>query len=1837
MDLSKYEFEPFCQSDEFALLRGVRMRTPAPDPPSVIVSIPTSEHPRLDCLNMMDREFALRSNLESWWAVTPIAMAKLHRKKALVLQDVDAEPLESVFSRLRGDRRFVDMGLCLKLAVSIAASVGEMHRKRLVHRHLKPTHILVNLREERAWLTGFGITSQLRRERVFPSPPEIIPGSLAYIAPEQTGRMNRSIDARCDLYALGVILYEMTTGTLPYDANDPLEWVHCHVVRQAVPPKERTPQVPEAISSIIMRLLAKNPEDRYQTAAGLEYDLRVCLDKFTQGQHLGDLVLGERDRSYHLLIPEKLYGRDHDIEKLLGAFGRVARDGTSELLLISGYSGIGKSAIVSELQKALIPPRSLYASGKFEQYKRDVPYFTLAHAFQELFPTFLMKDDAELAIWREDLRQALEIDGNLLLEIMPSLRPLIGELLPVNDPPPLDLQRRFRAVFRRFLNVFARSEHPLVMFLDDLQWADQATLELLEYVSADPEIRHVLWIGAYRDNEIGPTDPLMRLIRKTKEANVKVCEIALAPLSREDTGQFISDTLGGDSLGLETLIDLLYRKTAGNPFFLTQFLSALEEDELFFFDEHLSTWRWNIAEIEAMDYTENVVDLMTQRLARLSPHIQSLLQLFACAGRSVSLQRLEMIREAPTEELQQDVEAALQSGLIVFFEEKYHFLHDRIQEAAYKLLPEPQRAAVHLRIGRLLAQQLHSSQNDDAIFDVVSQLNRGRALISSSAERRRLAELNLIASKRAKISAAFSSALQYCTVGLSSIPKNGWRRWPALVFALELNRAECEFLTGDLSTAEERLLFLSARATSTIEHGQVACLRIDLSTTLGKTEVAIEIGLDFLDRFDRSWPRAPTEAEVRWEYERAWTSIIGRSIEELVDLPLMSDADTLAKMDVLTKVATPALLANDKLHSLLICRIVNLSLEYGNTHSSCHAYVHLGALAGRRFGQYKAGYTFGCLGYELIERRGLQRFKARTFLSFACLVMPWGRHLRAAREMFRKAFANASKLGDITFAGYTSHNLISHMLTSGDSLASIRDELVAFLDFARQARFGLVTDILETQNALVTMLQGESPRFGCLDSASFIESEFEDHISGDPSLAIAACWYWVRKLQARFFAGDYSEAIEAYGNAHPLLSSLPTFLETSDAYFYSALSHAGSYDGASPIDRVNHLDALAAHHAKIAEWAEYCPENFAGRATLLAAEMARVHGREFEAQRLYETAIRLSQENDFIQDEGLANELAARFCFSNGLETVARAHLENARYCYSLWGAGGKIRHLDQKYHHAKIGFGPVRSTTVIGEFGQQLDLATVLKLSESILGEMDAEKVVETVIHTAVEHAGAERALLVLCRGSENRTVAKAAVESDVINVQLLDEPVSASVIAHGVLSYVIHTRESVAVDDAAKPNAFSSDPYFKLYSIRSVLCIPLVNQANLVGVLYLENNQASKVFAPAGLALTKVIASQAAISLENARLYRDLEKRETRFRRLVDANIIGIFLFEFEGTIFEANDALLSLLGYSRAEFVAHGLRWTELVPEDLRYLDGQLFSELEKHGILQPFESEYLRKDGSRVPVLIGVATFEDNPNQGVAYALDLTERQKSQVLLNHARAELAHVSRVNALNALTASITHEISQPISGIIMNATSGLRMLSSEPPNLVGAHETARRTLRDGIRAKDVIDRLRAMFEKRDFTPERMDLNDAVREIIMLSMGDLKRSIVHLRTELSQDLPAIEGDRVQLQQVILNIVRNGADAMLGIDNRPRQMLVRTFVDDSGEVVFAVRDSGVGIPREKLNTLFDAFYTTKIDGLGIGLFISRSIIERHGGRIWGETNHPEVGATFAFALPTISP
>jgi PAS domain S-box-containing protein len=1746
----------------------------------------------------------------------------------LLLEDFGGEPLDLILARERGTP--LDLAAFLRIAANLAAALGKVHAKGIIHKDVNPANILVGDAGE-VRLMGFGIASRLRRERQKPGPPELIAGTLAYMAPEQTGRMNRSVDARSDLYSLGATLYEMVTGTPPFTASDPVELIHCHLARQPSPPAERAYGLPSMVESIILKLLAKNPEDRYRTATGVEADLDRCRAAWLEAKRIDRFPLGENDISDRLRIPETPYGRETEIESLRETFERVATQGTAELVLVSGYAGIGKSTLVNELHRALVPRRGLFVAGKFDQYKRDIPYATLVHAFRGLVRQLLSRSDADLLAWRSALRSALGENGQLMVNLIPELALLIGEQEPVPAVEPPAAQARFYRVFRSLLGAFATPEHPLVLFVDDLQWLDAGTLELLEQLVTDPESRCLLVIGAYRDNEVGPAHPLARTIESIRSAGGAVSEISLGPLQVDHLTRLTADALHTDVARARPLAELVSEKTGGNPFFAIQFITALADDSLLSFQPERASWTWDIDRIRAKAISDNVAHLLSAKLSRLPADTREAIGQLACLGNVADARTVALVRGVSHSDLMTTLHGAVEAGLIVHESGSFAFVHDRVQEAAYAMIPQRERSEAHLQLGRALLSLTPATEREERVFEIVNQFDRGATAIEDSVERQMVAELNLVAARRAMASSAHASAQLFLAVGRELIGEAGWTESYRLTFDLELLRAECELVLGDMAGAEERLGALSQRAVGLADQAAVVCLTVLLFFSTARNARAVEVALAFLSNVGIGWSPRPSEAEVREEYLTMRRSLASRPMKALRDLPPMRDPVSTATMAVLTELFPAAYAFDRYLLEMVLLRMTNLSLEEGHAEGSSVAFSALNMALGSHFSDYTTAYELGQLACDLVERRGMDRFKARVYSCFAAFAMPWIQHLPLCRPLMTRAFEAGSSTGDMAFAAYDLRNLITHLLMSGVPLDEVQREAEEATAFAAKLQLGMSTELFMGQLGLIRRLRGASAGDAVPEEVMALEDARQQ-----PGLAMMVCYHWVFRLQGRYFERDIPAALEYAERTAGIRWAMRSSIEEAEYELFAGLSRAAAADRTSGGERERHLRALSEHHERIAAWSESCPENFANARALVGAELARLEGRVVEAEALYEEAGRLARRQGFVRNEALSNELAGEFHAARGLETIADAYLRNARDCYERWGALSRVRQLERRYPQLRTSRAGGDGAGTIDAPAAELDVKVVDRASQTLSSEMVLPSLLEKLMRLAVEHAGAERGLLILLHGDEPHVEAQARTGRGRVEVTLQTVPVAASDLPLSALQFVLRTRERLVLDDAASEGLDPQDAYVRRNRPRSVLCVPIFRETRVIGALYLENNLTPRAFTADRVAVLDFLGSQAAIWLENARLYSDLRRSEAWLREAQHLSSTGSWYWRVDEDAVDVSAETCRIYELDRGTPVTVDMIRARIHPDDL-----PIFQEMMDIARGPANDLDYMyraRMPDGTVKHLHLVAhqwRGKDGRVEYIGAIQDVTQRYLAEEALGNARSELAHVTRVTTLGALTASIAHEVSQPLAGIITNASTGLRMLTADPPNVEGAIETVRRTVRDGNRASSVITRLRALFGNKSSVMEPVDLNEAAREVVALSWNELQGSRVTPRLELAADLPPVIADRVQLQQVILNLILNASDAMRDVQDRSRQLVVRTETEGDDRVRLSVKDAGVGFDPRDADRLFEAFYTTKSGGMGMGLSVSRSIIESHKGSLSVEANDGP-GVTFSFSIPRAS-
>ncbi|WP_437947961.1 AAA family ATPase [Sorangium sp. So ce296] len=1706
----------------------------------------------------------------------------------------------------------------LWIAERLMDRVGEMHQRRILHKDVNPYNVLVDVGARRVELLGFSTATRLPREAPNALSPERIEGLLPYVSPEQTGRMNRPIDHRTDYYSFGVTLYQMLTGRLPFRLSDPMEMVHAHLARTPTPPHELVPAVSRPVSDLVMRLLAKNPEERYQSARGVLADLRAALEQLATLGRVEHLNLGASDRPDLFQIPQRLYGREAEVAALVEAFERASA-GRRELVLVAGYSGIGKSAIVREVHKPVVRRRGLYIEGKYEQLKADIPYFALTAAFRGLLRQLLGGSPESLARWRERLLEALGKDGGVLTDVIPELSLIIGGQPPAVELGPSEAQNRFSSLFERFVGVFAGPEHPLVVFLDDMQWADSASLKLVQRLTTGPEELHLLVVGAYRDNEVDAGHPLQLAMKEIERAGARMSSIAVGPLAGPDVVALVTDALRAARGEAEPLATVLLERTHGNPFFLIQFLHALHEEGLLRFDPQSGSFRCDVGEVRRQKgSTDNVIDLMVRRLRRLPERTRATLTLAACIGNLFHLSTLAVVTGRSRAEIAADLWEAVNEGQIVPLlddlspearallesgraaagppsqerppstasqphsklgqgdpsqtlpfdadpaalepiEISYRFLHDRVQQAAYTLISEEERRAVHLKAGRLLLARVSPAALEEQVFDIAGHLNLCLDLIDAPAERRQLTELNLLAGRRARASTAYGVALKHLAVADQLLTDGSWERDYELVYALHLLRAECEFLDANHDAAERLFVDLLGHARTALEKANICVLRTMLYRNAVRYGDAVQVILSGLRLLGVDLP-SPDDAErlgaiAAAEAGELKALLAGRAIADLIDLPEVTDPETLVVMDLLEELSIDAIYVGPLLLQVAVFKLVVLSLRHGNARASCSAYAAYGSLLGVAMHDSRAGCAFGQLAMELSRRFGDPRAGCRSGVWYGACVGHFGEPLPVGIAVLREACDMGVRAGDPAYASYAAFFLAVHSMARGESMDEALTELAHYRrHMDAESRLSVLA-----HRQMALSLKGATRAPGDFDDGTIEEARFIADLRACSVLALQH--YHVAKLQALALSGRHEEAMRvidasiALGDIESILFGqlAPTIFA-----FYAALSTMIVAQGLSGPERAASEEAALRWLDKLRRWAEGCPANFQHQHLLLSAELARLQGREIDAIDLYEQAIVSASEHGFLQHLALAAERAAELHLDRGRRTLVRGYLVIAHDAYTRWGATAKARTLEERYPHLTA------EHVDGGPSGAALDATTVMKAVQTISSEIVLERLLQRMMRIILENAGAERGHLLVHRESGLAEEAAGTAGGEHVTA-LRSIPVERCTdLPLSIVRYVERTGEILVLDDAANDPRFHADPTVARRRIKSILCAPVVKQRRRLAILYLENNLTTGAFTADRTRVLEVLSSQAAISLENAWLYDTLEQKVAQ--------------------------------------------RTTELQSKN--------------------------------------------------------TELERAMSRLVETRNQLLMQEKLASLGALTAGIAHEIKNPLNfvnnfaelsvGLLDDLREQLTAVAGRDPAaaervtdlLDDLQQIATKINQHGRRADAIV---RAMLEhSRGGTGSReaIDINTLLAEYVALACHALRSrdGLEPVAVEASYDAstPRVVLVPQEIGRVFVNLLNNAwyatraKQATAGSDFAPSIALSTKNLGDHVEI--RVRDNGTGVPLAIRDSIFQPFFTTKPagEGTGLGLSISHEIVQANGGTLRMESEEGQF-AEFIVKLPLPGP
>ena len=1851
INISGYQTsELLCESSRSIIYRGHRTKDGLP----VILKCLNKEHPDPTLLANFRREYEIVASLEGEGIIRPYSLEKHGKRLVMVFEDIGGASIDKMLSSCRLHPTEI-----LSLAIRITDILGLIHKQNIIHMDINPSNIIFNPNNDHIRIIDFGLSTRLSKEKREVRGLGFMKGTSPYISPEQTGRMNRSVDYRTDMYSLGVTFYEMLTGSLPFSSDDPMEIVHSHIAKQPIEPHVLNSLIPRTLSLIVMKLMAKNAEDRYQSTFGLKYDLMECLERLNVTGTIEPFDIGQRDFSDRFQIPQRLYGREDEILTLLKSFDAICA-GRAELLLVSGYSGIGKTVLINEVHKPIIRERGYFISGKLDQFQRDVPYASITQAFGELVEQLLMEGAEDLMAWKTSLLESLGANSQLIVELIPNLELIIGKQPPVQELPHSETQNRFNLVFQNFINTIATKEHPLVIFLDDLQWADMATLKLIKMIMTDSDVRYLLIIGAYRDNEVSNIHPLIVTTDEIRNKGVMVKHIILTPLNIFYIQRLVMDTFNCAIDKSKALALLIHKKTNGNPFFINEFLRKLHNEGALKFDYTQGAWDWDVESIRQMDITDNVVELMTQKIVRLPLHIQRTLMLASCFGSHFNLFNLANINQRKPSETINDLCGAINDDLIVPIGNNYQhiisdaaindyyddiakrvdfkFLHDRVQQATHSLLSETQIKETHLRIGRILLNSAKEEGTEDNIFDYINHLNIGRHFIDSKEDRKELACLNLIAGKKARASVAYETALRYLKDGVELLPADSWTSDYELTLSLFMEEAECEYLNGNFSDAEALFEKILSNVKTDMERVRVYNIKVIVYQTLGRYREAFEIGAEAIGLMGMKLHKSPGMIHILLEFLRARLKY--RQIEDLTRLPEMKDEKSIAILETIYIMGPITAFISRDLIIYCTLKILNLCLKHGQSPLMAFAFATYGMALSSGLNAFRSGFESGSIALKLANKTKDRNLICKINFMFARFMNHWRRHARTNLEYLNIAYQSAIEAGNFVFAAFSAIHLIVTPLVAGENLDNVTLESEKYLSFVKRIRYEDSEPFFVLSIQMASCLKGLTKEPTSFSNESFNEEEYRTCLISKFKMPFAHAWYHILKTQVHYLLGNYAGALESAQQTEKILEELQGNLAIAEHYFYYSLTLASLYPNASTLDKKQYWKILKKNQKKLKKWSDNCPENFLHKYLLISAEMDQLSGYDRKASTLYDQAIKSAGENGYIQNEAIANECAAKYYLKKEMEKIAALYMKEARYGYILWGAVAKVRNLDMLYNELlsqrSDAFDVDRkpgAITTDSHTGAELDMASMVKATQVISGEIVMEGLISSLMKIVIENSGAQKGFLVLVKGNNLMIEARVSVDKEelMLESQPFDE---CQELSQAIVNYVLRTNETVVLTDAASEGIFTKDFYIAINQTRSVLCMPIMRRGALTGILYLENNLTTGAFTPQRLETLNILASQAAISIENAKFYSLLKESEEKYRGIFDNATEGIFQTAPDGRILMANPALARMGGYNGPEELLKSI--TNL--KEQLYVESpkrdELLNLIDEQGFVKDFELNIYRRDGSIIDVSVNVHAVRDK-NQNVLYyegmLKDITEKKWMEDLkIAKESAEAA----TQAKNRFLANMSHEIRTPMNAIIGLTNLALRTdLMPKQRDYLNKIETSAKSLL--VIINDILDLSKIEAGKLQIDSVDFHLQDIINNTItMFSVKAMEKGI-NLKVSVAEDVPcALVGDPMRLGQVLVNLTSN---AIKFTESGYILIAVGLLEKDSGrcKLSFSLTDTGIGMTSDQISKLFVAFsqadssVTRRFGGTGLGLAISKWLVEMMGGEIW-VNSIPGKGSTFHF-------
>ena len=1777
----------------------------------------------------------------------------------------------------------------LNIAIATTQSLEQIHNSNIIHKDINPSNIVFNPETNELKIIDFGISTQLTKENPTLQNPHILEGTLAYMSPEQTGRMNRNLDYRTDFYSLGVTFYQLLTGQLPFPTEDALELVHFHLAKNPTPPSQINPEIPPILSEIVLKLMAKTAEDRYQSALGIQADLEKCQQQIQTNNIINNFPLGEQDICTKFQVSQKLYGREQEIATLLRAFERVKT--ASELILIGGYSGTGKTALVQELYKPITQTKGYFISGKFDQYQRNIPYSAILSAFRDLIKQLLTETETALQNWREKLLEALGINSSVIIEVIPELELILGKQPPVLEAGLTEAQNRFNFTFQNFIQVFTKSDKPLTLFLDDLQWADAASLKLMQ-VLMSASSPGLFMIGAYRDNEVSATHPLNLTVDEMIKNGCHISRLYLSPLDLSSINKLISDSLNCSPEKTHTLAELVLLKTGGNAFFINEFLKSLYSEELLVFDFTPTPlippyqrgiqggWQWDIRQIQARGFTENVVELMADKIQKLPKETQEVLKRAACIGNQYNLNTLALICENKLEETINKLQTALAESLTTPLGNmgeielaiagklpenrvlEYKFVHDRIQQAAYSLIAEEDRPALHWKIGKLLLANTPSEKREEKIFDIVNQLNAGVDLISNQQEKDQLAELNLIAGKKAKAAIASNAAQEYLNTAIKLLASDSWEYQYELTLALYQEAAEVAHLCFNFEQMETCINVVLQKSKNLLDKVKIYEVKIQSCMAQHNYYETLQNGLKALELLGVSFPASPTKLYIQQRLEEIRTTVKKEKIENLINLPVMTDSRDMAGMRILSRIVSAAYMVSPELWSLIVCELMKLSVKYANTPSAALAYTSYGFLFSQVFQDFGTAYEYGVLALKLLEWSHFQELNSNILVAVGLCLIHGKSHLRESLPLFEKAYLNGIKTGDLSYAITAVFNKLQYSYFCGVELTKLQGETAIYSQTRVEgsSKISLNNYVSFNRKIFLTLLDA---------SQNTGEAFNKEQLTNLPAISreIDFCIFFLNKLILCYLFGNFKEAVENATAAERALDQIPGMVYIPMFFFYDSLAQLSIYSSTEHSKQESLLLKVNKNQESLQKWAESAPMNFQHKWHLVEAEKARVLAQFLEAIEHYDKAISLAKENEYINEAALAYELAGKFYLSSGKELIAKAYMQESRYCYQLWGATAKVKHLETQYPQLlTIDKPAIKDISTTGSrSSSSLDIDTLMKASEAISGEIILDKLLSKLMTIIIENVGAQKGYLILENRGHLLIEAEGSLNNETIKV-LHSLPVQNSPeISETIINYVARTKENVVLNDATREGNFTNDPYIKKHQPKSILCAALMNQGQLAAIVYLENNLATQAFTPERLKILQLLSGQTVIALTNAKLYAKVKERENRLTQFINAMPIGVTVIDTTGQVTYANSTAYQLSGINHipqlnaAQFAETGQAYlagtNQLYPTNqmpiIRSLAGETvkIDDLELH---RP--DKIVSLEVSSTPILDETGKI----NYAIATFADISERKKAEKLLadynrtleqqvndrtlelqreiiERKRAEDAAKEANKAKSTFLANMSHELRTPLNAILgftqlINRSSNLTNEQQENLKIITRSGEHLLTLINQILDLSKIEAGRITINQTNFDLHR--LLDDIEDMFRLKAKNKGLKLIFERT------PGVslyvQTDEIKLRQIIINLLSNAIKF-----TSEGGVALRVKNDPSSQILhFEIEDTGAGIAESEIHNIFQAFVQTKTgrqsqEGTGLGLAIAHSFVEILGGKISVKSSLGR-GTLFKFNIKT---